>query len=141
MGLRINISWVLLGFILFISCNSSSEEEIVVQEPEVERLMSPFRYHKDIEVRPGLTLDIVAWGRGSESVGCYLIVRSDSNELRYRSTSGELEGRIVDAWNMDLDSDGNPELYIYARGIGDSSYLTMYVHEFSENGSNQRIRF
>jgi hypothetical protein len=141
MSLRYNVSGFFLSFILFISCNSPSEEEIAVKEPEIERVMTPFRYHKAIEVKPGLTMDIVSWGRGSDSVGGYLILRSDSTQLRYRSTSGELNGRIVDACNMDLDSDGNPELYIHARGVSEDSYLTMYIHEFSENGSNQKISF
>jgi len=103
--------------------------------------MEPFRFHKAIEVNPGLTLDIVSWGRGSNSVGGYLILRSDSTRLSYRSVAGELDGKIVDAWDMDLDTDGNPELYIQAKGEGKGSYLNMYIYEYSEAGSNQQIRF
>lgn len=103
--------------------------------------MQPFRYHKAIEVKPGLTLDIVSWGRGSNSVGGYLVLRSDSTHMSYRSIAGELDGKIVDAWDMDLDSDGNPELYIQSKGEGEGSYLSMYIYEYSEGGSNQQIRF
>jgi hypothetical protein len=103
--------------------------------------MEPFRFHKAIEVKPGLTLDVLSWGRGSVSVGGYLILRSDSTHLNYRSESGELDGKIVDVWDMDLDSDGDPELYIQAKGEGKGSYLNMYIYEYSDGGSNQLIRF
>jgi hypothetical protein len=42
---------------------------------------------------------------------------------------------------MDLDTDGNPELYIQAKGEGKGSYLNMYIYEYGENGSSQQIRF
>jgi hypothetical protein len=74
-------------------------------------------------------------------VGGYLILRSDSTHLSYRSIAGELDGKIVDTWNMDMDTDGNPELYIQAKGEGKGSYLTMYIYEYSEGGSNQKIPF
>ncbi|MFA6946353.1 MAG: hypothetical protein WC220_10685, partial [Pedobacter sp.] len=64
-----------------------------------------------------------------------------STHLSYRSVAGELDGKIVDAWNMDLDTDGNPELYIQAKGEGKGSYLNMYIYEYGENGSSQQIRF
>ncbi len=134
------IAGIFLGAILIASC-TTEDKPPVVAKPAVKKVMAPFRYHKAIEVKPGLTLDIVGWGRGSNSVGGYLVLRSDSTHLSYRSLSGELDGRIVDAWDMDLDSDGNPELYIQSKGEGDGSYLNMYIYEYSESGSNQQIRF
>ncbi len=127
--------------VLFSSCAEEEKKEAVVSRPEPRKVMEPFRYHKKIEVKPGLSLDVVSWGRGSTSVGGYLILRSDSTKLDYRSVSGELDGMIVDVWDMDMDSDGNPELYIQARGEGEGSYLNMYVYEYTESGSNQQIRF
>lgn len=128
-----------LAIVLLFGCGTEEPKEEV--KPVVKKIMQPFRFHKAIEVRPGLTLDIVSWGRGSSSVGGYLILRSDSTQLNYRSVAGELDGKIMDAWDMDLDSDGNPELYIHAKGEGKGSYLSMYIYEYADNGSNQQLRF
>jgi hypothetical protein len=141
MNLIEKISGVALCAVLFGSCTTEDKSPVVVNKPAVKTIMEPFRYHKAIEVKPGLTLDIVSWGRGSNSVGGYLVLRSDSTHLSYRSIAGELDGKIVDAWDMDLDSDGNPELYIQSKGEGEGSYLTMYIYEYNESGSNQQIRF
>lgn len=127
---------------LLTSCTSSDiKTDIREQNDATVKIPAPFRFHKAIEVKPGLTLDVVSWGRGSESVGAYLILRSDSTHLKYRSISGELDGKIVDVWNMDMDSDGNTELFIQAQGEGEGSYLNMYVYEFADNGSSQQITF
>lgn len=141
MDLLNRISAVILCTALFISCTSEEKAPVIAGKPEPKKIFKPFRYHKAIEVKPGLTLDIVSWGRGSNSVGGYLVLRSDSTHLSYRSIAGELDGKIVDAWDMDLDSDGNPELYIQSKGEGEGSYLNMYIYEYSEGGSNQQIRF
>lgn len=125
---------------LLISCGEEEKQTVAVKK-EVKKIQEPFRFHKAIEVKPGLTLDIVSWGRGSDSIGGYLILRSDSTRLSYRSVSGELKGKVVDAWNMDLDTDGNPELYIQAVGLEKDSFLNMYIYEYGEGGSNQQIRF
>ncbi len=126
---------------LLFSCGTEDEKQTVSVKQEVKKILEPFRFHKAIEVKPGLTLDIVSWGRGSDSIGGYLILRSDSTHLSYRSVSGELKGKVEDAWNMDLDTDGNPELYIQSVGQGKDSYLNMYIYEFGESGSSQQIRF
>ena len=133
--------YTILFFIIFLISCEQEKEKTVLKKPEITKIMEPFRFHKAIEVKPGLSLDIVSWGRGSDSVGGYLILRSDSSRLSYRSVSGELKGTIVDAWNMDLDADGNPELYIHAKSDLKDSYLNMYVYEFNENGNSQQIRF
>lgn len=130
-----------LSVVFFTSCAPEDKSPVVVKKPEVKKIMQPFRFHKAIEVKPGLTLDIVSWGRGSNSVGGFLVLRSDSTHLNYKSMAGELDGKIVDAWDMDLDSDGNPELYIQSKGDGEGSYLSMYIYEYSESGSTQQIRF
>lgn len=126
---------------LLISCSEVQDKQTEVKKPEPVKIMEPFRYHKAIEVKPGLTLDVLSWGRGSNSVGGYLILRSDSTHLAYRSEAGELDGKIVDVWDMDLDSDGNPELYIQANGESKGSYLNLYIYEYSGSGSNQKISF
>lgn len=101
----------------------------------------PFKFYKSVEVKPGLTYDVVSWGRGSETSGGYLILRSDSARLQYRSTSGALDGKLVDAWNMDMDADGDPEIFLQVEGEGEGSYLTMYVYEFGNSGNPRTIRF
>ncbi len=103
--------------------------------------MEPFRFHKAIEVKPGLTLDVLSWGRGTDSIGGYLILRSDSTHYSYRSVTGELKGKIVDSWGMDLDTDGNPELFIQAVSAENKGDLNMYVYEYNESGTGQQIRF
>ncbi|WP_207426251.1 hypothetical protein [Pedobacter sp. SYSU D00535] len=130
------------------ACSNSDQPKdqgLAQQEGQNKEAISgiggPFRFHKAIEVKPGLTFDVVSWGRGSEHVGSYLILRSDSSRLKYRTTSGELEGTIVDAWNMDMDSDGNPEIFIQSKGEDKDSYLNMYVYEFNDSGSAQELRF
>ncbi len=130
-----------LSVVFFTSCAPEDKSPVVVKKSEVKKIMQPFRFHKAIEVKPGLTLDIVSWGRGSNSVGGFLVLRSDSTHLNYKSMASELDGKIVDAWDMDLDSDGNPELYIQSKGEGEGSYLSMYIYEYNESGSNQQIRF
>jgi hypothetical protein len=125
---------------LLISCGEEEKQAVAVKQ-EVKKIQEPFRFHKLIEVKPGLTLDIVSWGRGSDAIGGYLILRSDSTRLSYRAVSGDLKGMVADAWNMDLDTDGNPELYIQSVGQGNDSYLNMYIYEYGEGGSNQQIRF
>ncbi|MEO8794345.1 MAG: hypothetical protein ABI390_02700 [Daejeonella sp.] len=135
-----------IGAIIFlfgssiIACNQD-EKPAQATPKAVVKLPEPFRYHKAIEVKPGLTLDVVSWGRGSTSTGAFLILRSDSTHLKYKSISSELDGKIVDVWNMDMDADGNPELYIQAKGEGEGSYLNMYVYEFNSSGSAQELNF
>jgi len=83
----------------------------------------------------------LSWGRGAKHIGQYLILRSDSSNVKYSTISEELEGDIIDVWNMDLDSDGNPELFIQAKGEDKDSYFKLYVHEFSAGGSSQVLTF
>lgn len=130
-----------LAFFAMVSCNQEPEQKVIESRQAAPKIMPPFRFHRAVEIKPGLTLDIVSWGRGSDSVGGYLILRSDSTHLDYRSVTGELDGQIVDVWDMDLDSDGDPELYIQARGEGEGSFLNMYIYEYSDNGTARKINF
>ena len=132
---------LVVSFVLsVVSCSSDQPKE--AQKPSVKVVLpKPFSFHKAIAIKPGLTFDVVSWGRGSEQTGAYLILRSDSADMKYRSTSGELEGKVTDAWNMDMDSDGNPEIFIEARTGDKENPLNMYVYEFDDNGSAREIRF
>ncbi|PWG82238.1 hypothetical protein [Pararcticibacter amylolyticus] len=132
---------LVISFVLsVVSCSSDQPKE--PQKPSVKVVLpKPFSFHKAIAIKPGLTFDVVSWGRGSEQTGAYLILRSDSADMKYRSTSGELEGKVTDAWNMDMDSDGNPEIFIEARTGDKENPLNIYVYEFDDNGSAREIRF
>ncbi|HEY0054637.1 MAG TPA: hypothetical protein VGB63_04700 [Pedobacter sp.] len=133
-----------LIFALFVcylfSCSSEEHKKPVSAITKVV-LPQPFRFHKAIEVKPGLTFDVLSWGRGAEHIGQYLILRSDSSDLKYSTHSEELEGDLKDAWNMDLDSDGNPEIFLQSIGEDKDSFLSIYVHEFSAGGSSQELKF
>lgn len=130
----------LFSLAMISSCSTGDEKKEL--KPEIRVVLpEPFRAHKVVEVRPGLTFDILSWGRGSQESGAFLILRSDSSAIEYRSVSAELEGKITDAWNMDLDSDGNPEIFVQAMAGSTNDNLMMYVYEFSDNGSAREIRF
>jgi hypothetical protein len=131
----------LIALIFSLTGCSSEEPKKATSSITKVVLPQPFRFHKAIEVKPGLTFDVLSWGRGAEHVGQYLILRSDSSGLKYSTLSQELEGDLKDAWNMDLDSDGNPELFLQSIGEDKNSYLSMYVHEFSAGGSSQELKF
>jgi hypothetical protein len=140
MKLLLGIGAVILSGVLF-SCNSSDKNGPVKTAPVKSAPPAPFHFIRKLPVVPGLTFDVVSWGRGTESGGAYMILRSDSTHLNYRSVTGELDGKIVDAWNTDMDADGNPEVFIQSKGSGEGSYLNMYVYEFNSSGSAQQIRF
>jgi hypothetical protein len=129
------------AIVTLASCTSNEPVQKANSSITKVVLPQPFRFHEVIEVKPGLSFDVLSWGRGSEFIGQYMILRSDSAKAEYSTLSEELEGEIVDAWNMDLDSDGNPEIFIQAKGQDKDSYLSLYVHEFSERGSSQELKF
>lgn len=122
--------------ILFISsviigC-SEGEKPVAVKETPVEaKAPNPFPFYKSIEIKPGYYFEVVSWGKGIDSVGGFLILMSDSTKKNYKSISVEREGIVTDAWNMDLDNDGNPEVYIQTlvrRNVADVN-----VYEFNND--------
>jgi len=106
----------------------------VAKKPE---LIPPFRFHKLIEVSPGQSYDILSWGRGSLDAGSFMILHSDSSAIKYTTTTGDLDGAIVDAYNADMDLDGNPEILIQARSKDTTNYASIYAFEFSNNKANK----
>ncbi len=133
--------YALLGIIglIFSACGGEESSESQ-QTPKARPLAAPFRFHRKIEVKPGLTYDLLTWGRGKDSTSAYLILRSDSTDQQFKAVPvGELSGKPLDAWDMDLDTDGNPELVLQVRL---SKELTdLYIHEFDRNGNSAIIRF
>ncbi len=103
-------------------------------------IMEPFRFHKLIEVSPGNDFDVVSWGRGSKDIGAFAILHSDSSDIKYTTTTGDLEGSIVDVYNSDMDLDGNPEILIQAKAKDTSNYAIIYAFEFT-NGKADKLDF
>ena len=103
-------------------------------------ITEPFRFHKLIEVSPGNDFDVVSWGRGSKDVGAFAILHSDSAEIKYTTTTGDLEGAIIDVYNSDMDLDGNPEILIQAKAKDTSNYAIIYAYEFT-NGKADKLDF
>ena len=59
---------------------------------------------------------------------------SDSVKNNYKSETLERNGIITDAWNMDLDNDGNPEIYIQL--LSKEHVLDLNVFEFAGGDFN-----
>lgn len=129
-----------VGLLFLFSCTNDNAKAPAQAEAkkEAQKQTSPFRFYKDLAVRPGLNFEVVSWGKGVDSLGGYLLLMSDSLKNDFRSTSVEREGVLQDAWNMDMDNDGNPELYIEL--LKDQNRRDLNVFEFSR-GSFQRISF
>lgn len=121
-----------------VSCsgdNSAQKEKIVFQK----QIAKPFYFQKEIEVKPGLVFDVLAWRRGADLMkNAFLILRSDSTRSDYAVINGDTEGEIVDAWNMDLDTDGNPELFIESRGP--KKELNLVIYEFDPRGNATKLK-
>jgi hypothetical protein len=103
-------------------------------------IMDPFRFHKMIEVSPGQDYDILSWGRGATDVGAFMILHSDSAARKYTTTTGDLDGSIVDVYNSDMDLDGNPEILIQIKSKDTVNYTNIYAFEFT-NDKAQKLDF
>jgi len=116
------------------------QEKPVATAPVLEKkpvLMEPFRFHKLIEVSPGNDFDVLSWGRGSSAVGSFLVLHSDSAGMKYVTTTGDLDGSIVDVYNADMDMDGNPEILIQAKATDTTNYAVIYAFEFNSDKANK----
>ena len=101
---------LITGMLFCFACTEEKPKEVKTETTKIEK--NPFHFYKDIEVKPGLNFEIISWGKGVDSLGGYQILMSDSVRNNYKSAAVDRKGIITDAWNMDLDNDGNPELYI-----------------------------
>jgi len=130
---------VVCGALLY-GCGSGekpgSNTPVIPSKPAV---MEPFRFHKLIEVSPGQDYDILSWGRGSSATGAFEILHSDSAAKKFTTTTGDLDGTIVDVFNTDLDLDGNPEILIQAKGKDSTNYVNIYAFEFVNSRADKLI--
>ncbi|WP_316737570.1 hypothetical protein [Pedobacter aquatilis] len=128
---------LLAGMLFCFACTETEEvKEVKTEMPVVRK--NPFPFYADIVVKPGLNFEVFSWGKGKDSIGGYQILMSDSVKNDYRSTSVERNGILTDAWNMDLDNDGNPEIYIQL--LSKKSVLDLNVFEYS-GGNFNKISF
>lgn len=143
-NMQLKYSFIGIAF-FFITALSSCAEQEKPKTPVVEKpitMKAPFRFHKVIEVKPGLTFDILSWGRGSSSIGAFMVLRSDSTRMKYTTTTGDLDGQIVDVVNTDLDVDGNPEIIIQASTSDSTTFMEMYAFEFNDHNTQaQKLSF
>ncbi|WP_231492037.1 PliI family lysozyme inhibitor of I-type lysozyme [Pedobacter sp. Leaf170] len=129
---------LLAGMLFCFACTTEPEKtkEVAVETPVVRK--NPFPFYTDIEVKPGLNFEVFSWGKGKDSIGGYQILMSDSLKKDYRSLSVERNGIVNDAWNMDLDNDGNPEIYVQI--LKNKTALDLNVFEYA-GGSFNKINF
>ncbi len=134
--------FLLMGFGLLAACSNSGKKSTSAQAQKTAKppLMDPFRYHKLIEVSPGQDYDVLSWGRGSSTKGAFAILHSDSAAASYTTTTGDLDGTIVDVYNSDMDLDGNPEIIIQAKGKDTINYTHIYAFEFGSEKA-QKLDF
>jgi hypothetical protein len=145
MKIMINVlkhSLLFAGVLFLASCGNDKDEKVVAAKPEASAVANKaggqFAFYKDINVKPGLNFEVVSWGKGVDSIGGYLILMSDSIKNNYNSFSSERKGIITDVWNMDMDNDGNPEIYIEL--LSKKNVLDLNVYEYS-GGDFRKISF
>jgi hypothetical protein len=134
---------LLIGGLFLAACGNGTKPTIsntTIPDAKKLALMAPFKYHKLVEVAPGQYYDIMSWGRGTVDTGSFLILHSDSAGKKYTTTTGDLNGTIMDVFNTDMDVDGNPEILIQAKKNDTVNYTTMYAFEFSDNKA-QKLDF
>ena len=138
-NLSLNFKPLLLLAVVSFFCSCSDEEKPnEVKETVVQGPKNPFPFYKSIEVKPGQTFEILSWGKGVDSIGGYQILMSDSSKNSFKSVAAERNGILNDAWNMDLDTDGNPEFYMQL--LSKKNVLDLNVYEYA-GGSFNKISF
>lgn len=124
--------FVLIGCVAIAGCAREEKKPVVNTAPAAPKIMEPFKFHKLIEVSPGNYYDVLSWGRGGADTSSLLILHSDSTTRTYTTTTGDINGLIIDAYNSDMDIDGHPEILIQAKRRDTINYTTMYAYEFYE---------
>jgi len=127
-----------IGLVAFSACQQQTKPvNVIASADKVPALTQPFRYHKLIEVSPGNDFDVLVWGRGAIDAGSLLILHSDSTNIKYNTLSADFDGTAVDAFNTDMDVDGNPEFFIQASVKDTNHYTHMYAYEFENSRARQ----
>ncbi len=134
-------TFMLIGCSLLTGCSDNEKPTgVTTNITKKPVIMEPFRFHKLIEVSPGQDYDILSWGRGATKTGAFEILHSDSATAKFTTTTGDLDGAIVDVYNSDMDLDGNPEILIQAKGKDTINFTNIYAFEF-DNGKAEKLDF
>jgi hypothetical protein len=137
----VTVSFLIACLAVLAACNRPEPQTTSKSAASAKPLlMEPFRYHKLIESSPGKYFDVLTWGRGKDSIGGYMILHSDSTGKKYTTINGDLEGRIVDVYNTDMNMDGNPEILILSKAKDTTVHFNMYAYEY-RNGKGNKIDF
>lgn len=134
-------SLFIAGLLLLAACGDEKAAKVSAVKPDeagLKKAAGQFPFYKNIEIRPGINFEVVSWGKGADTVGGYLVLMSDTLRNNYRSLSNEREGVVTDAWNMDLDNDGDPEIYVQL--LSDKNRSDLNVFEYS-GGNFNKITF
>ncbi|MFI5453446.1 hypothetical protein ACHMWN_14965 [Pedobacter sp. UC225_61] len=134
----IKLGFFALASLFITACTNNDKPSSIAKTAVAPKSVNPFSFYKSIEIKPGYHFEVVSWGKGVDTLGGYLLLMSDSIKNNYKSISIERKGIITDAWNMDLDNDGNPELYI--QYVARKNVNDLNVYEFAGN-SFDKISF
>jgi len=120
---------------ILVACSQPEQKSTPTAAPIVKKaeMMQPFKYHKLIEVAPGQDFDVLSWGRGGGDTSAFVILHSDSAARQYTTTTGDLDGPIVNVINTDMDIDGNPEIFVQSKSADTSHFTKVYAFEFNDN--------
>lgn len=117
--------------LMMLACADDKQSTEQTQTNVAPQSKNPFHFYKKVEIRPGLDFEAISWGNSNDSVGGVSILMSDSLHSKFKALSLEREGKIKGFWNLDLDTDGNPELYLEL--LSNKNQSDLLVYEFEEN--------
>lgn len=80
---------------------------------------------------------VISWG--SDSIGSYSILMSDSVSGNYISVSQHKQGGVVQSWINDFDRDSLPEIGIVTRSQNNRKTGQMRLHELGRNFTFETI--
>lgn len=128
--------------LIIVACSQPEKATHADKKQSAQRtLPAPFKKHLKVEIGPDVIFDVFAWGRGSDSSSSILVLRSDSlkNDFTVASTDN-LDGRLEEVFNTDMDKDSNPEIVIYY--TNNDKYQTANILCYEFNGKNvNKINF
>lgn len=127
-----------LSFGIGVGCQTDEKPKTITKERIV--LPKPFKSSDKIEVRPGLTFNVLNWGTSVDSLSAVLILRSDTVRNSNTVYNLEIEGKYIETFNTDMDTDGNPEIIIYTTSNKKYNPANIYCFEYN-NAEPSRIRF
>ncbi|HEX7365528.1 MAG TPA: hypothetical protein VF273_00450 [Pelobium sp.] len=123
---------------IFFGCSEPQKQVKNQQTMAKPVLPAPFKKHLKVEVGPDVIFDVFAWGRGSDSTSSILVLRSDSlkNDFSVASTDN-LDGKLEEVFNTDMDKDSNPEIVIYYTKNDKYKTADILCYEFNGKTANK----